>query len=122
MKITADTNVLVRALTEDHAEQSKAAQMALSKAAQMALGADRKAVKLMTAQGKSARLLSYPGLRPDQLHHGRREGIGRLLRHIMPRAAHHAMHAASGEFCGAGAAVAGGENAVRVAVQRDRRH
>ena len=26
MKITADTNVLVRALTEDHAEQSKAAQ------------------------------------------------------------------------------------------------
>jgi len=32
MKITADTNVLVRALTEDHAEQSKAAQIALSKA------------------------------------------------------------------------------------------
>ena len=50
MKITADTNVLVCALTEDHARQSKAAQMAL--------GADRKAVKLMTAQGKSARLQS----------------------------------------------------------------
>jgi predicted nucleic-acid-binding protein len=32
MKITADTNVLVRALAEDHAEQSKAAQIALSKA------------------------------------------------------------------------------------------
>jgi predicted nucleic-acid-binding protein len=32
MKITADTNVLVRALTEDHAEQSKAAQIALRNA------------------------------------------------------------------------------------------
>ncbi len=32
MKITADTNVLVRALTEDHAEQSKASQLALSQA------------------------------------------------------------------------------------------
>ena len=37
MKITADTNVLVRALTEDQAEQSKAAQMALSKADIVAL-------------------------------------------------------------------------------------
>lgn len=37
MKITADTNVLVRALTEDHAEQSKAAQVALSKADIVAL-------------------------------------------------------------------------------------
>jgi len=37
MKITADTNVLVRALTEDHAEQSKAAQIALSKADIVAL-------------------------------------------------------------------------------------
>ncbi len=37
MKITADTNVLVRALTEDHAEQSKAAQIALSKADLVAL-------------------------------------------------------------------------------------
>jgi predicted nucleic-acid-binding protein len=37
MKITADTNVLVRALTEDHPEQSKAAQMALSKADLVAL-------------------------------------------------------------------------------------
>ena len=37
MKITADTNVLVRALTEDHAAQSKAAQMALSKADVVAL-------------------------------------------------------------------------------------
>ena len=32
MKVTADTNVLVRALTEDHPAQSKAAQIALSKA------------------------------------------------------------------------------------------
>lgn len=37
MKITADTNVLVHALTEDHAEQSKAAQIALSKADIVAL-------------------------------------------------------------------------------------
>src|SRR5437899_2555413 len=37
MKVTADTNVLVRALTEDHAEQSKAAQIALSKAEIVAL-------------------------------------------------------------------------------------
>lgn len=37
MKVTADTNVLVRALTEDHAEQSKAAQLALSKADIVAL-------------------------------------------------------------------------------------
>jgi predicted nucleic-acid-binding protein len=32
MKITADTNVLVRALADDHAEQSKVAQSALRKA------------------------------------------------------------------------------------------
>jgi predicted nucleic-acid-binding protein len=37
MKITADTNVLVRALTEDDAEQSKAAQLALRKANIVAL-------------------------------------------------------------------------------------
>ena len=37
MKITADTNVLVRALTEDHADQSRAAQIALSKADIVAL-------------------------------------------------------------------------------------
>jgi predicted nucleic-acid-binding protein len=37
MKVTADTNVLVRALTEDHAEQSKAAQLALRKADIVAL-------------------------------------------------------------------------------------
>jgi predicted nucleic-acid-binding protein len=37
MKITADTNVLVRALTEDHAQQSRTAQMALSKADVVAL-------------------------------------------------------------------------------------
>jgi predicted nucleic-acid-binding protein len=37
MKITADTNVLVRALTEDHAEQSKAAQFALGRADIVAL-------------------------------------------------------------------------------------
>jgi predicted nucleic-acid-binding protein len=37
MKITADTNVLVRALTEDGAEQSKAAQIALSRADVVAL-------------------------------------------------------------------------------------
>jgi len=37
MKITADTNVLVRAVTEDHVHQSKAAQMALKKADVVAL-------------------------------------------------------------------------------------
>ena len=37
MKITADTNVLVRALTDDHVEQSKAAQSALGKADIVAL-------------------------------------------------------------------------------------
>jgi predicted nucleic-acid-binding protein len=37
MKITIDTNVLVRALTDDHAEQSGAAQIALSKADIVAL-------------------------------------------------------------------------------------
>jgi predicted nucleic-acid-binding protein len=37
MKMTADTNVLVRALTEDHAEQSKAAQLALRQAEIVAL-------------------------------------------------------------------------------------
>jgi predicted nucleic-acid-binding protein len=37
MKITADTNVLVRALTEDDAEQSKAAQSILRKADIVAL-------------------------------------------------------------------------------------
>jgi predicted nucleic-acid-binding protein len=37
VKITADTNVLVRALAEDHAEQSKAAQLALRKADIVAL-------------------------------------------------------------------------------------
>jgi predicted nucleic-acid-binding protein len=31
MKITADTHVLVRAVTEDHADQSRAAQTALKK-------------------------------------------------------------------------------------------
>jgi predicted nucleic-acid-binding protein len=37
MKITADTNVLVRALTEDHPEQSQTAQLALGKAEIVAL-------------------------------------------------------------------------------------
>ena len=37
MRITADTNVLVRAVTEDHAHQSRAAQMALKKADVVAL-------------------------------------------------------------------------------------
>jgi len=37
MKITADTNVLVRALIEDDPEQSRAAQIALSKADIVAL-------------------------------------------------------------------------------------
>jgi predicted nucleic-acid-binding protein len=37
MKITADTNVLVRALTEDHLEQSKTAMLALDKAEIVAL-------------------------------------------------------------------------------------
>lgn len=37
MKINADTNVLVRALTEDHAGQSRVAQIALSKANIVAL-------------------------------------------------------------------------------------
>jgi predicted nucleic-acid-binding protein len=38
MKITADTNVLVRAVTGDNAQQSKAAQMALQRADVVALG------------------------------------------------------------------------------------
>jgi len=37
MKVTADTNVLVRALLEDHPEQSKAAQAALRRAEIVAL-------------------------------------------------------------------------------------
>jgi predicted nucleic-acid-binding protein len=37
MKITADTNVLVRAVTEDHEQQSKAAQTALKKAELVAM-------------------------------------------------------------------------------------
>jgi predicted nucleic-acid-binding protein len=37
MKITADTNVLVRAITEDHEPQSKAAQSALKRAALVAI-------------------------------------------------------------------------------------
>jgi predicted nucleic-acid-binding protein len=37
MKITADTNVLVRAVTEDHEQQSKAAQTALKKAELVAI-------------------------------------------------------------------------------------
>jgi predicted nucleic acid-binding protein len=37
MKITADTNVLIRALAEDHIDQTKAAQNALSKADIVAL-------------------------------------------------------------------------------------
>jgi predicted nucleic-acid-binding protein len=56
MKITADTNVLVRALTEDHIEQSKAAQNALSKADFVSF--DKKAVSVIEAQGKSAKQLS----------------------------------------------------------------
>jgi predicted nucleic-acid-binding protein len=38
MKITADTNVLVRAVTGDNAQQSKAARMALQRADVVALG------------------------------------------------------------------------------------
>jgi predicted nucleic-acid-binding protein len=37
MKITADTNVLVRAITEDHESQSKAAQSALKRAELVAI-------------------------------------------------------------------------------------
>ena len=37
MKITADTNVLVRAITEDHEQQSRAAQAALRKAEVVAI-------------------------------------------------------------------------------------
>ena len=37
MKITADTNVLVRAITEDHQEQSRIAQAALNKAELVAI-------------------------------------------------------------------------------------
>ena len=37
MKITADTNLLVRAVTEDHAQQSRAAQAALKKAQLVAI-------------------------------------------------------------------------------------
>ena len=41
---------------------------------------------------------------------------------MMARARHHAMNAAAGEFGRAGAAVACGQHAVGVAVQRYRRH
>src|SRR5260221_12456951 len=37
MRITADTNVLVRAITEDHEHQSRAAQTALKKAELVAI-------------------------------------------------------------------------------------
>src|SRR6266567_3652693 len=37
MKITADTNVLVRAITEDHQQQSRVAQAALKKAELVAI-------------------------------------------------------------------------------------
>ncbi len=37
MKITADTNVLVRAITEDHELQSKAAQSTLKRAELVAI-------------------------------------------------------------------------------------
>lgn len=37
MKMTADTNVLVRAVTDDHAHQSKSAQAALKKAELVAI-------------------------------------------------------------------------------------
>ncbi len=37
MKITADTNVLVRAITEDHGHQSRAAETALKKAELVAI-------------------------------------------------------------------------------------
>ncbi|MGB8402136.1 type II toxin-antitoxin system VapC family toxin [Bradyrhizobium sp.] len=37
MKITADTNILVRAVTDDHEQQSKAAQTALKKAELVAI-------------------------------------------------------------------------------------
>ena len=37
MKITADTNVLVRAITEDHEQQSKVAQAALKRAELVAI-------------------------------------------------------------------------------------
>jgi predicted nucleic-acid-binding protein len=37
MKITADTNILVRAVVEDHEPQSKAAQMALKRAELVAI-------------------------------------------------------------------------------------
>jgi predicted nucleic-acid-binding protein len=47
MRIAPDTNILVRAVTEDHVHQSRAAQTAL-----------KKAVKLLEAQGGSARLLA----------------------------------------------------------------
>ena len=57
MKITADTNVLVRAPTEDHTEQT--AQLALGEAEIVALASfDKKAVTLMETQGLPARLLA----------------------------------------------------------------
>ncbi|MET0676700.1 MAG: type II toxin-antitoxin system VapC family toxin [Bradyrhizobium sp.] len=37
MRVTADTNVLVRAVMEDHPEQSRAAQLALGRAEMVAL-------------------------------------------------------------------------------------
>ena len=55
MKVTADTNVLVRAWTEDHAEQSCEGSWL---GADTFISFDKKAVKLMAARGKLARLLS----------------------------------------------------------------
>jgi predicted nucleic-acid-binding protein len=56
MKVTADTNVLVRALTEDHAVQSKAAQMALSKADIVALTIPSLCELVWVLQGYKVRL------------------------------------------------------------------
>jgi predicted nucleic-acid-binding protein len=61
MKVTADTNVLVRALTEDHAAQSKAAQIALSKADIVALTIPTLCELVWVLQGYKIRLSDIAG-------------------------------------------------------------
>ena len=56
MKITVDTNVLVRALTEDHAEQSKTAQSTLRKADIVALTIPMLCELVWVLQGYKIRL------------------------------------------------------------------
>jgi predicted nucleic-acid-binding protein len=57
VKLTADTNLLVRAMTEDDPHQSRLAQNELAQAELVAVTLDKRAVALLQARGKNARLL-----------------------------------------------------------------